>query len=260
VPSVPLARIRPRALVAIYRDCYAVCVDEQQPVPLPKSVPVADPVSPRASDADRDRTAGILREALAEGRLDPGEHAERIDAVYRAKTLAELDPLVRDLPAGGASGWVAAPGPSAASPSVPSSSFPSVTPSGRPAGALPEGDNLVAVFGGAVRRGHWRVRPRTNAFALFGGVQIDLTEAVFEQQEVVVNAAVMFGGLEIRVPENVTLRCTGAGIFGGFDVASYESPDPQAPVVVVSGFALFGGVDAKARRGKRLKNLRSSRT
>ena len=53
----------------------------------------------RASDADRDRIADILRDALAEGRLDAEEHSERIDAVYRAKTVGELEPLVRDLPA-----------------------------------------------------------------------------------------------------------------------------------------------------------------
>ncbi|WP_346776196.1 DUF1707 domain-containing protein, partial [Streptomyces sp. SID10115] len=57
------------------------------------------PSALRASDADRDRTADILREALAEGRLTADEHAERIDGVYRAKTMAELQPLVRDLPA-----------------------------------------------------------------------------------------------------------------------------------------------------------------
>ncbi|MGO4417668.1 DUF1707 domain-containing protein, partial [Streptomyces sp. MCAF7] len=65
----------------------------------------------RASDADRDRIADILREALAEGRLDPEEHAERIDAVYRAKTVGELDTLVRDLPAAAAAGRAAAPAP-----------------------------------------------------------------------------------------------------------------------------------------------------
>uniref|UniRef100_UPI000AE5FF54 DUF1707 SHOCT-like domain-containing protein n=1 Tax=Streptomyces lushanensis TaxID=1434255 RepID=UPI000AE5FF54 len=67
----------------------------------------AAPVEPggiRASDADRDRIADILREALAEGRLDAEEHAERIDSVYRAKTVGELEPLVRDLPAVGADG------------------------------------------------------------------------------------------------------------------------------------------------------------
>ena len=55
----------------------------------------ATAVSVRASDADRDRIADILREALAEGRLDAEEHSERIDTLYSAKTLGELEPLVR---------------------------------------------------------------------------------------------------------------------------------------------------------------------
>ncbi|NUP44134.1 MAG: DUF1707 domain-containing protein, partial [Streptomyces sp.] len=93
---------------------------EQQPVPLTKTAaPTKTAVAPapvpagelRASDADRDRIADILREALAEGRLDPEEHADRIDAVYRAKTVGELDPLVRDLPAAAAAGRAAAPVP-----------------------------------------------------------------------------------------------------------------------------------------------------
>ncbi|WP_205719737.1 DUF1707 SHOCT-like domain-containing protein, partial [Actinomadura geliboluensis] len=52
----------------------------------------------RASDADRDEVADRLREALAEGRITPEEHAERIDAVYKAKTYAELAPVLSDLP------------------------------------------------------------------------------------------------------------------------------------------------------------------
>jgi len=54
----------------------------------------------RASDADRDRVADILREALAEGRLDAAEHSERLDRLRTAKTHGQLEPLIRDLPAG----------------------------------------------------------------------------------------------------------------------------------------------------------------
>ena len=53
----------------------------------------------RASDADRDRTAALLREHLAAGRLDAEEFQERLDAAYAAKTLGELDELMADLPA-----------------------------------------------------------------------------------------------------------------------------------------------------------------
>jgi len=52
----------------------------------------------RASDADRDRTAALLREHLAAGRLTSEEFNERLDKAYAAKTMGELDELLSDLP------------------------------------------------------------------------------------------------------------------------------------------------------------------
>lgn len=54
--------------------------------------------SVRASDADRDRTAEILREQAGSGRLDADELEERLEAALRAKTFADLDALTADLP------------------------------------------------------------------------------------------------------------------------------------------------------------------
>src|SRR5258708_10712769 len=53
----------------------------------------------RASDQDRDRTGEALREHHALGRLDADEFAERLDRVFAAKTIGELDDLTSDLPA-----------------------------------------------------------------------------------------------------------------------------------------------------------------
>ena len=52
----------------------------------------------RISDADRDRAASVLGNALAEGRLTAEEHSARLDATFAAKTHADIVPLVRDLP------------------------------------------------------------------------------------------------------------------------------------------------------------------
>ena len=52
----------------------------------------------RASDADRERTAEVLREQAGVGRLEPAELEERLEAALRAKTLADLDALTADLP------------------------------------------------------------------------------------------------------------------------------------------------------------------
>ncbi|MGW1378122.1 DUF1707 SHOCT-like domain-containing protein [Streptomyces sp. NPDC002446] len=202
----------------------------------PAAAPVADI---RASDADRDRVAEILREALAEGRLDPEEHAERIDTVYRAKTMGELEPVVRDLPAAGAGR--PQPGPAAYA-----------YETGEPA---PD-QNLVAIFSASVRKGRWQVPPRINAVAVFGSVEIDLTEAVFPQQQVQINVTSILGNVEIRVPENVTLRSSGSGVLGNFEIETNEAEDAAAPQLLVNGYAVLGNVEARPKRGAWIGDLR----
>jgi len=52
----------------------------------------------RASDADRERVATLLRAHYSAGRLSEDELSERGEAVYRARTLSELEALTADLP------------------------------------------------------------------------------------------------------------------------------------------------------------------
>ncbi|MBB4983290.1 MULTISPECIES: DUF1707 SHOCT-like domain-containing protein [Streptomyces] len=205
----------------------------------PAEPALADPRgSLRASDADRDRIADILRDALAEGRLDPEEHSDRIDAVYRAKTVGELEPIVRDLPGARTTRDTA----------------PEAVAYG-PDDAEGPADNLVAIFSSTTRKGRWRVSRRTNAFALFGNIEIDLTESIFAQRLTTINATSIFGNVEVRVPENISLRGSGTGIFGNFEVVTLEGVDPQAPVVVINGYSVFGNVEARPKRGKWITDL-----
>ncbi len=61
--------------------------------------PAASGAGMRASDADRDRAAGVLNAAFAEGRLTSGEHDQRLNAAYAARTWQQLRQLTADLPA-----------------------------------------------------------------------------------------------------------------------------------------------------------------
>ncbi|MFF5311531.1 DUF1707 SHOCT-like domain-containing protein [Streptomyces massasporeus] len=189
----------------------------------------------RASDAERDRIADILHDALAEGRLTADEHAERVEGVLRAKTVGELEVFIRDLPAAHRRGPAHAPAP--------------LRPT---AGAIPidADDNVVAVFSGAVRKGRWRAGRRIHAYAIFGSVEIDLSEALFDHQQVVVKSFAVFGSVDILVPENVSLRGTGGGVLGSFEVATLDSGEPQAPIVYIDGWAILGSVEARPKRGK----------
>jgi hypothetical protein len=54
----------------------------------------------RTSDAERQRAADFLRDACGDGRLSPNELEERLDALFRGTTVADIAVLVRDLPGG----------------------------------------------------------------------------------------------------------------------------------------------------------------
>ncbi|ANS67656.1 hypothetical protein SLINC_5432 [Streptomyces lincolnensis] len=195
----------------------------------------------RASDAERDRIADMLREALAEGRLTADEHAERVEGVLNAKTVGELEVFIRDLPAAHRQHATAAYAPAP----------------NRPTDAIPHepDDNVVAVFSSAARKGRRRAGRRIHAYAIFGCVEIDLSEAIFEYRQVVIKAFAVFGTVEVRVPENVSLRSAGGGVLGNFEVDTVDSTDADAPVVFVDGWAVLGNVEARPKRGKLVADI-----
>jgi len=191
----------------------------------------------RASDSDRDQVASVLSTAFAEGRLSRDEYDERLDSLLRAKTFDDLVGLTRDLVV------VASPTP-----------VPTPEPTGYavdPSVASSEIDRMVGIFGGAERKGKWRIRRQTETYALFGGIDLDLREAVFESQVVEIRGFWCFGGMEIKVPAGVEVRDQTSGIFGGTDVKDLGDPQPGAPVIVLKGVSLFGGVSVRGPKPSR---------
>ncbi|ANP55339.1 hypothetical protein J2Z21_007437 [Streptomyces griseochromogenes] len=189
----------------------------------------------RASDADRERVAEVLRDALAEGRLDMGEFEERLEAAYKARTYAELAPITRDLPASGA---VAPPPVSFAKEPVDGGGW-----ANRIVGGGESPQIALAVMSGFERKGRWKVHKRFNCLAFWGGGELDLREADFAAREVEINCVAIMGGVQVIVPPGVEVVVRGIGIMGGFEhPKGDERPDPGAPRVVIGGFAFWGGV------------------
>lgn len=185
----------------------------------------------RAADADRDQVATVLSTAYAEGRITREEHDERLDQVMRARTFDDLVPITSDL----------VPATTTPASVVPA---PEATPSPFTVDTTHQSgdDQLIAIFGGATRKGRWRMPKRSNALALFGGVDLDLTEATFEGTEIEITGFWCFGGMEIKAPAGVEVRDRTAGIFGGTEIKGLGDPVPGAPVITIKGVSLFGGV------------------
>jgi hypothetical protein len=187
----------------------------------------------RASDADRERVANVLREAAGDGRLTMDELDQRLDSVYAAKTYAELEPITHDLPDSGAD-YVPATAPAA----------------GRdPArfGGEPTSHGAVAILGGFTRRGDWVVPKEFTAFMFMGGGEIDLRDARFSEREVSIHIVAIMGGCEVIVPDDATVRVTGVGVMGAFDHSGSSSGSPDGPVITVNGVAIMGGVEVKRK-------------
>ncbi|MFF8311082.1 DUF1707 SHOCT-like domain-containing protein [Streptomyces lydicus] len=199
----------------------------------------------RASDADRERVAEILRDALAEGRLVMEEFEERLDAAYRARTYGELEPLTADLPTGAAAPG-AAPGLSLRKDTGAVTAWSERIVSGV------EGSSAgVGILGGFQRKGRWTIGRRFTAVCCLGGGEIDLREANFAAREVTLTCWAFMGGVNVVVPPGVEVDVRGLGIMGGFDAHEDGAPgEPGAPRVVVKGLALMGGVGVERKLPK----------
>jgi len=197
----------------------------------------------RVSNDDRERVAQILHNAMAEGRLSVSELEERLDKVYAAKTFGDLEPMTRDLPVGRQASALQLPRPGPA-------------PVNR-VGGRGTSSNAIAILSGTERKGMWTIPPTFTSVAMMGGVEIDLTDARFEDAETTIQAFAVMGSVEIYVPDDITVQVTGTGFMGAFDnrVQDQGQPRPGAPLVRVTGLAFWGAVEIKRRKRKKNKEI-----
>ena len=189
-----------------------------------------DPRAMRAADADRERVADVLREAVAQGRISFDELDERLDQAYLAKTYADLEAITRDLPESGTVTPAAAPG----------TGYPLDRIGGTPGATL-----SAAILSSVRRRGTW-VLPRSyTAFTILGSVQLDLRQARFSEPEVTITVYTLLGGVEIIVPDGIEVEVGGIGIMAAFDHSANDAGVPGAPRLKVTGLAMLGSVDVK---------------
>ncbi|MFI6641573.1 DUF1707 domain-containing protein [Streptomyces sp. NPDC050504] len=207
----------------------------------------------RASDAERERIADALRDAVAEGRLDMTEFEQRLEAAYKARTHGELEPLVRDLPAPGTAsvtGAVAVPRGEGWAARV---------------GHPPTSKGGFAFWSGFARKGNWTVARRFTGVVFQAGGEIDLREARFEDRETVIRCFAVMGGIDVVVPTDLNVQVSGFGLMGGFGEDRGHDYDelavpPDAPRVRITGFALMGGVGVRRKLRKAEKaRLREER-
>jgi hypothetical protein len=180
----------------------------------------------RASDRERDAVVQRVQDAFAEGRLDDTEFDQRTRAALTARTHADLDGLLADLPA--------APGAPGVVPAVP----------GRGPGRF-----AVALKSSVRRAGRWRVPERYTTVVYKGGGCLDLRAAELSGPVTTFVTVAYKSRVTILVPLSVRVEMTGFGVTQGQD----DEEDPgyrlpaDAPVIQVRGIAYKGAVEIATR-------------
>ena len=209
-----------------------------------------DPASLRASDKDRESAAEVLREAAGEGRLSMSELDERLDAVYEAKTYADLEPIVRDLPHP-----AIAPATAAAQASPPASAV-------ERSGGMPASGSAIAVMSGFSRKGAWVVPANFTAVVVMGGGELDLRDAQFSAPVVNIHATAIMGAIAIYVPDDAEVQVTGVGLLGVFEHGPTGAGRPGGPKIHIGGVAFWGAVDVRRKpyvSGRKRRELQAER-
>lgn len=167
----------------------------------------------RASDADRDRVLAMLAEAVSDGRLTPDEHADRVQRACTARTLGELADLTTDL----------------------------VVASAQPV-RLDGGRVISGIFGPAKRDGRWVVPETLTVTAMFGEVEVDVTQAILQARHVQLHATVIGARLLLIVPDGVSVVVNTPMLLGRRRGGTPLPAGAETPVIEVKGMVLGGEI------------------
>jgi hypothetical protein len=145
----------------------------------------------RVSDAEREHVVGLLERATGSGLLDLDEFTRRVDTALAARTRAELNVVLLDLP-----GLTHPDRPA----QVP---MPARPPAPRPVAPVVDtggGDEIRSMLGSVSRKGSWDVPAHLVVRITLGSADLDFTEAVIPHEVVAVELEVVAGEVTLRLP------------------------------------------------------------
>jgi hypothetical protein len=187
-----------------------------------------DSARPVALRQKRDATIVSLCDHFALDNIDAEELERLIDRAHLARTTEELDLLLSHLP----------------------DRQPAAAVELMSAGEVEHDALIVAIMGGAERKGAWSVGRSNRVIAVMGGAMLDFRNVRLPPGVTEIQVLALMGGVEIIVPPHIRVSSDGIGIMGAFEHVGTGGPaaaDPASPMLRISGLALMGGVEITER-------------
>jgi hypothetical protein len=173
----------------------------------------------RASDAEREYVIDLLQRAVGQGMLDLDEFGQRTDVALAARTRADLNRVLLDLPI-------------------------------RDEPLRPDAADVLVLrstLSEVSRRGNWRVPSRLLIISRLGSTKLDFTEAEFTSPDVAIELAVTGGSVDLLVPAGSAVLTSAIATIGG----QINDQRPTSTGVATPTFVLTGKVRAGEVRIRR---------
>ncbi len=173
----------------------------------------------RVSDGERDRVVQQLQQAFADGRLGPGEMEERLERALTARSHGDLLPLIADLPD---------------------------APDG------PDDVLRLTSTGGRIKRsGDWQVPRLLRVESEYGGVKLDLSQALVRYPEIDIELRLPYGSATIILPPGATANVDGVRTgWGSVTCALPGRARPGALHVRITGELEYGRLRVRTSRDR----------
>jgi hypothetical protein len=198
-----------------------------------------DARSLRVSDAEREHVVDLLRRATGNGSIDLDEFTERVDTALAARTRAELNAVLLDLP-----GLTHPDSTQVASPVH--RTRRAIIPVHDTAGS-----EIHCVLSSVTRRGEWEVPERLVVQIAMGSAKLDFTETSIGHDVVEIDLDVVAGSVELRVPAGARVDHHALRVsLGSVDDKRRGEARESAPTFVVTGAVRAGSVELRSPRRK----------
>jgi hypothetical protein len=154
----------------------------------------------------RERVIEQLKSHYADDELTEAEFESRLKEAYAARSVADLENIVADLPS---------------------------------TALAPRTDTAIrAILSGQERKLAGLVPRELSVKSRMGYVELDLRDATFAPGVTTIDIRSFMGYVEIRLPEGVRVETHGHALFGYFALKGLDDESPS--VVRITGRAIFG--------------------
>jgi hypothetical protein len=165
----------------------------------------------------------------------------RIERVYKALSVAELETITADLP----------------NPAAAQANAPLLRPVGnasRMPSAIPNSGRILSIMGESRRLGRWQVPQRLEVVSIMSDTKIDLTQAVMPAGIVEIDMRVVWAACKVVVPPGMRVINEMHAIMASVHSKPDDRPTSNsfAPTIRLTGMALMAEVKVVVRRREKL--------